>query len=338
MNEKINLKELTHLLAEKSGIQKRDAEAFLKVSFDTIDKALFDDLLVKVKNLGSFKLISVNDRESIDVLTKKRVLIPAHYKVTYSPDSDLAQTVNEPFSLFETVEINDDDVKENDISDDTCGIEEITHKEIDVVSGNKEEEIEQKQFRTETAPVSKQPIYKERKKNSISNRIFIFCCIIVFLLGIGIFYCFDREDAYLSRQVPSPDFVAGSDNAVENSANGIIEDIVSDESEDTKKDVFSEKIEVPVSAVPMISETNAASGKTRTIQSGERLTLVALEEYGDKSFWIYIYEENKSIIKNPNSVPSGLTIVIPLASKYGIDKNDGESIKKAKVLASQYKK
>jgi len=68
---------------------------------------------------------------------------------------------------------------------------------------------------------------------------------------------------------------------------------------------------------------------------GERLTLIALREYGHKAFWVYLYEENKNIIDDPGLVPVGLEIVIPPASKYQIDKNNPESVNKAKAIAAK---
>ncbi|MDR1437186.1 MAG: HU family DNA-binding protein, partial [Candidatus Symbiothrix sp.] len=109
MNEKINLQELINLLSQKSGITKKEAEIFLKECFDTINNALLEEQSVKIKNLGSFKLSQVSDRESIDVVTGARVLIPAHYKVNFSADNNLAQIVNEPFSYFDPVEVNEND-------------------------------------------------------------------------------------------------------------------------------------------------------------------------------------------------------------------------------------
>ena len=339
MNEKINLKEFTHLLAEKSGIQKKEAEVFLRECFDTIDEALFEDQLVKVKGLGSFKLTSVNDRESVDVVTKKRVLIPAHYKVTYSPDNDLAQTVNEPFSFFETVEVHGDEEASECgiISDDCCEI--------------MKPEKEPKQIIKQSVPVEKKS----------SNRVFVFCCIITLLLGAGVYYYLSNDMMDIPTPISSSNLAMENNNTVEKDTTR--EDTIqnfrkgehivpssevigskkteegnqSDKPKEINKDTTTEKT-VDIVVELAINDSNTSSGKKRTIQSGERLTLIALEEYGDKSFWIYIYEENKSIIKNPNNVSLGLTITIPSASKYGIDKNDEESVRKAEELAKQYKK
>jgi nucleoid DNA-binding protein len=112
MNEKINLQDLSALLAENAAITKKEAETFLREYFEVMNEELIKDGLLKIKDLGVFKLLQVEDRESIDVTTGERVLIPAHYKVNFTPDKKLAETVNEPFSFFETVEIDDSTVEE----------------------------------------------------------------------------------------------------------------------------------------------------------------------------------------------------------------------------------
>lgn len=77
-----------------------------------------------------------------------------------------------------------------------------------------------------------------------------------------------------------------------------------------------------------------------TIRSGVFLTTLARKYFGHKTFWVYIYEENKKVIKNPNQVPIGTRVVIPEASKYHIDAKDRRSVEEAKALAvkilSQY--
>lgn len=72
-----------------------------------------------------------------------------------------------------------------------------------------------------------------------------------------------------------------------------------------------------------------------TVKAGYLLPTMARKHYGDKSFWVYIYEENKGIISNPNRIRPGLTVVIPPASKYGIDARNSESIRRAKDKAAE---
>jgi len=74
------------------------------------------------------------------------------------------------------------------------------------------------------------------------------------------------------------------------------------------------------------------------VQPGDRLTVFALKKYGHKAFWVYIYQENKSKIKDPNNLPVGITIVLPAAKKYEINPRDTNSINKALELQHSLRK
>ena len=68
---------------------------------------------------------------------------------------------------------------------------------------------------------------------------------------------------------------------------------------------------------------------TETVTSQVVLSTMADKHYGSQWFWVYIYEENKDKIDDPDNVPIGTVVVIPPAEKYGIDVNDPASLKKA---------
>ena len=104
---KISIQELANVLIEKNEMSKRDANSFVNEMFDIIQQHLETDKLVKVKGLGTFKIIDVEDRESVNVNTGERVLIEGHGKITYTPDALLKELVNRPFSQFETVVLNE---------------------------------------------------------------------------------------------------------------------------------------------------------------------------------------------------------------------------------------
>lgn len=106
--EKITLSELADALAKRKALSKKDAETFVRVVFDTIRENLFSDELVKVKGLGTFKLVQVDSRESVHVGTGERIVIDSHSKITFTPDKSLADCVNRPFAAFETVILNDE--------------------------------------------------------------------------------------------------------------------------------------------------------------------------------------------------------------------------------------
>ena len=119
---KISILELSSVLVQRYGLNKRDASIFVSAMFDIIQSALERDRLVKVKGLGTFKIIDVDDRESVDVNTGERVLIEGHGKITFTPDQMMKELVNKPFSQFETVVLNDGvEIEENNNSDEMMG-------------------------------------------------------------------------------------------------------------------------------------------------------------------------------------------------------------------------
>ena len=106
MNERLTIQDLIDLLAAKQGISKKDAEVFVKEFFLLIEQALEKDKNVKIKGLGTFKLIDVDSRESVNINTGERFQIKGHTKVSFSPDTSLRDTINKPFAHFETVVLN----------------------------------------------------------------------------------------------------------------------------------------------------------------------------------------------------------------------------------------
>ena len=104
---KISIQDLSSVLVEKRGLSKKDASNFITEMFDIVQQELEKDKIVKIKGLGTFKIIDVDDRESVNVNTGERVLIEGHGKITFTPDSLMKELVNKPFSQFETVVLND---------------------------------------------------------------------------------------------------------------------------------------------------------------------------------------------------------------------------------------
>lgn len=116
------ISELSSVLVAKYGLSQKEADAFVVQMFDVINSGLqSSDKQVKVKGLGTFKIQSVNARESIDVNTGERIVIEGRNKISFTPETSLKNRVNLPFSQFETVIINDgvdfSDIENNDDSD-----------------------------------------------------------------------------------------------------------------------------------------------------------------------------------------------------------------------------
>ena len=145
MNERLTIQDLIDLLAAKQGISKKDAEVFVKEFFLLIEQALEKDKNVKIKGLGTFKLIDVDSRESVNINTGERFQIKGHTKVSFSPDTSLRDTINKPFAHFETVVLNagtvledtpvemegeEEDAGLDDVAADDMATEEVAAEDV----------------------------------------------------------------------------------------------------------------------------------------------------------------------------------------------------------------
>ena len=139
---KLTIQEIAKVLVSKNGLQQSEANRFATELFAIVQERLEKNDLVKVKGLGTFKVITVEARESISVRTGGRVMIGEHSKITFTPDTTMKELVNKPFSQFETVPLNDnvefDDLKEQtddsefeDIKDDLTEEELIQLEQMD---------------------------------------------------------------------------------------------------------------------------------------------------------------------------------------------------------------
>lgn len=159
MNERLTIQDLTDLLAAKHSMTKKDAEAFVKEFFLLIEQALESENTVKIKGLGTFKLIDVDSRESVNVNTGERFQIKGHTKVSFSPDANLRDTINKPFAHFETVVLNENTVLEDtpieETEEEESGeevIPTVIPEPIEPQSQPKEEEKEEMSL-TEIQPI-----------------------------------------------------------------------------------------------------------------------------------------------------------------------------------------
>lgn len=148
---KITTQDIAVKLIAQNGLSKKEATLFVNMMFETIRDIVERDKSVKVKGLGTFKIIDVDSRESVNVNTGERVLIEGHNKITFTPDALMKELVNKPFSQFETVVLNDgvdfkDDEKEEDpkaeISDADEGDTEMGEMPlVDFVSEGETEDV-----------------------------------------------------------------------------------------------------------------------------------------------------------------------------------------------------
>ncbi len=396
MKEKINLQELASLLSEKAGISKKEAEIFLREFFSLAEEALINDKQLKIKDLGSFKVIGVEDRESINVRTGERVLIPAHRKISFSAATGLSEVINKPFALFEPAELEegDSDYAEEQTfeedNDDFVIDEKEEMPEVTVQSENNSEEervsaelpvevepeetvaspeeeknispiaqtinIEKKVIKNNRIPAEEsrpenEPVRERREESEIADSAepndpiifdydernessfpwktlsFVFLFLLLVSIGFNVYLWNITPDNY-ALSLPANDPVPVYIPQEPEPEIPIINDVT-----DSVPEAGGE-VE-PVSSVPEPVKLDQQE-KIYTVRSGERLTIIAEREYGNKFFWVYIYEENKDVIKNPNVLSPGIKLKIPAPSKYNIDKDNPESVRKAKNLTGKY--
>ena len=148
---KLILQDLADVLIEKHGAGKKEALQFVSAMFDVIQEGLQTDKTVKIKGLGTFKVIEVDARESVSVNTGGRVVIDSHSKISFTPDAAMKELVNKPFSGFETVMLNDgvtfDDIDSADTNESQAPlvepIDEKVEEQAETVVPTIEEKVEE---------------------------------------------------------------------------------------------------------------------------------------------------------------------------------------------------
>ncbi|MCQ2343592.1 MAG: HU family DNA-binding protein [Paludibacteraceae bacterium] len=106
--------EIISIIAERTGVNRADVRLFLDKFNEIVLQGLNDDQMVKIKGLGTFKMVSVKARKSVSVNGGETIEIPAHNKVTFTAEKIFADMVNEPLAHLEVVELSDSPVEDED--------------------------------------------------------------------------------------------------------------------------------------------------------------------------------------------------------------------------------
>lgn len=329
MNEKISFQQLSELLSEITGSSVATSEIFIKEFFTVISDALTKGETVKIKKLGTFSSSGMPNKP-----------------VIFAPAEELAEAINMPFACFEAVELNDDisddvlnecnDEHHHELSNtDVVQINELrsTTEELEIIETIEKEQVNSNVASPETVYMMQDSTsdsvdkvvtkIEEKQEGSVTNFyedtlyesedkkqrksllwLWIFISIIV---GLFVGYFIGNICPYNS-----------------NVANNI---------EDAKEIIFLSDSIVTDSIIGSTDTIITPIIITDTIGKTRFLTTMARQYYGEMSFWVYIYEENKDILGNPNRIKPGTTVIIPDAKKYGIDKNDSLSVERAKLKA-----
>lgn len=358
MNAKITFPDLVDLVAESTRSNRRVSELFLKELFATISQALIDGDNVTVKGLGTFRLARVAARDIVSVNTGERTQVPSHNKLVFEPDKKLADELNQPFAQFETIELDDD------ITDEMLGAEE-QQPQADVLTEpeeNAETDVEAPAvdlpsaeaavapppFRPAPVMMSAQHAEPEPEPEPVvvpepepepepepvvvpepesapaqadvdeTAQNLRRATFKGFLLGAA-------SMLVLSLLVW---WLAGTRMGQNSDALAAGADTVAQQQEEV--DLTAASLETSEKAEAQAATPAPVAQVTDTVSPTNYLTKMAVKHYGRQEFWVYIYEENKDRIDNPNAVPPGTVLVIPPAGKYGIDATDKQSVDQAK--------
>lgn len=456
MDEKLSIYDIAEILTAKTGREKADIETFIETLIAVINDVITHNGVVRIKGIGSFKVIPVKERESVHVNTGERIVIPAHHKLSFLPDKILKEKINRPFAFFEAIEANetensetassglsnDDEEDENDepitaeepvqkpvrevtkatediapkpeenpaplsvlpSEDETKEEQKTMNKEIDeesdrewseeraigshrasaanretlqkstiipikqeIMSENNERKEQHVNETPKSHPVAK-PVVKKKKKETSNTSLYVILALLLLLLGVGIFYYFyyDRlsyeefnsttqhtqttDDSFLlpgdsaavqesekSENVDTSGVTASGTN--ESTATSPVASTSSTRKEQTASTAStSSKKTTPQQTKPATDTSTSSDHNVMArvkVASGERLTLLAQKYYGNKVFWVYIYDFNKAKIPDPDRVPAGMEILIPAKEVYAINAQSSVSIAQAKELQSK---
>ena len=449
---------------KQMGLDKSATTAFAEAFQSVFEEALLNDKSVKINGLGTFKLVTVEARKSVNVNTGKEIQIAEHYKLTFTPDAILRDKINEPLAHLETIELDDDvniaDVDAVQVIDQESTVEPITEPAtepivaeepideplqklveqamelkdiladiqslgaveqnsesetpiIEEVPSSEEPQQEEKELQVElkedsqqeekepleveiesqpesqeetreelpqspieepkapvssvetttTSAVSARDIVAEiNSEDSSSGRkkSWVWLSIsIVLVLAIIALVLYQNRNFFVTTSEAEPitedilvDTIADSEplNQSEEELLPIEQDSVIE-----TIDTIAGVIEPEEVSQPQIDTTSSIYNaqfpdlfnRTReyteyidavTLNEGSRLTYISLKQYGHKDFWVYIYEANRDVISNPNSIRIVTKLRIPKLDPELIDVNNQQCIDYARYLHDVYVK
>lgn len=315
MDNKINLSQLADLLAQAGGMSKAASEQFVKNFFDIISQSVLSEGIVKVKGLGTFKLIRMEDRESVNVNSGERFTIEGHQKISFIPDADLKERINKPFAAFETVQITQEQAAqigqmEHAQVQDTDNSKSLTTKITDSMEKGKAKEPNKE------LKESKKEVKEENKKSCWNLWIKIFIGVLVLALIVVLLWpviggkALKKADKNVKEKAPVTT-VAKPDTVKKATA--------PKPKEEAK---FALTKEDQAKALPLFTVADTVNYKitgtmtTHTMVKGDMLTTIALKYYGTKKLWPYIAKYNGLKPRQFKKMPVGYKVKVPkLANK-----------------------
>lgn len=348
MDKKINLSQLADLMSQAGKMSKAASEQFVKAFFDIISQSVLSDGMVKIKGFGTFKLIQMEDRESVNVNTGERFTIEGHQKISFIPDAELKDRINKPFAAFDTVEITEQQAQELTRIEETEEKESLTTKITDSMEIGNENEMNlndnemdlnenemnlnenenEMEMGTEGNDMDMMSDDEEPKKESNKDpkkgdkkciKIIIWVLSIILVLALIVF---------LLWPVIGGKALKKADKAVKEKAPAttvVVTDTVKKAAPAPKPKAeakFHLTKEDEAKALPLFGVGDTVNYKitgtmtVHTMVKGDMLTTISLKYYGTKKLWPYIAKYNGLKSRSFKKMPVGYKVKVPaLANK-----------------------
>ncbi len=322
MIKKITFEELVDTAAEKSDSSKAFTRDFIREMANVIQMGLVRDGVVNISGFGIFRLQDVDSRKGRNPQTGEEITIPSHKKVLFKPEKSLREIINKRYEHLEPQIIDDGpgrvEKKEKPVEPENVGaaffneamdadLKKSTEKPITPAEPQKEEEKEPV-IAPHAAPQNRPQEAKQKKSKTIP----IAAALIVVLILILFVYNYDSEDA-------------GQESELAESAP--VEHIEQPEApvqnQDGEKPVESSSVEETAAPVQQKPERAQPEEVEHAINEGENLWQLAQRYYDDGYKWPLILLENRDRLSDPDFVPEGVVLNIPVVEKNGGD-NDSE--------------
>ncbi len=332
---KISTQEISEIVSKEANQTKKFSEQFLRELVSVIAEYLQKDGIVKVKGLGTFKVVAVEERKSVDVTSGKEIILPAHNKIQFTAENSVKQTIKGQGTVS--------------TSEGRVQVNLAMPSEDETLLKRSFNKVDSGQLTVDSEQGSNHQITKSPNHRSYLYWIIILI-VVVDLAAL----------AYVSMPYWKPYFnnLTGNDEFAEESEYHYVvpvdKDIAYDaevlikESGDTVELENSEVQEetkaqesVQTSVITLENYTYKAAmevpvRETVTVIDGSRLTMIAYRAYGSKDFWVYVYDANRDILRRPKDIAKGMTIKIADLPLSIVDPNNPACIEKARELAEKY--
>lgn len=310
MDKKCLLQDLVSDFCKKTTIPDNQQQRFVTAFFQIILEGLRKDKIVKIKGLGTFKLVDVEKRMSVDVNTKERIEIEGHSKISFIPDISVKSQINKPFEQFETVVINEDPELGNTIND-----KNPAEKQEDDSLANLSENGMQLDLKGETLKDNAEKIEGEDgKKKKGKSLIWTLIVILLMILSyfVGFFHLFGGTVYYQNAEIATEQIKEPQKPKVCHVQR------IKQKSQVKKPNIRENKIEKVDSKKDMSDFPPLKGDKYKIVgfkqihvlQKGETLNKIAKSIYGNKSFVKYIIRYNH--LSEPDKIEEGMQIRLPL--------------------------